>query len=432
MSQQLPTGDSTSESVFVARQPVFDDHQDIWGYELLFRASAEARGAQISDADMATAKVIADGFILAAGGMKSGQRALINFPQSLILDQFAFALPSDVAVIEILEDVKPEPEVIEALQTLKESGYSLAMDDFMGEPELMPFVEMADILKVDILGILGPEGIANADKLRKVMADLGSTKCRLLAEKVEDNDVFGLCKELGFTLFQGYFFAKPEIIPGKKISTGEVTKIQLLKELGNPDFEVGKLSRVIQADLSLSYRLFRYINSAGMGVRHEVESVQRALTLLGQRQITQWLRVVIMSDLAPSKKGEEMAFMSVQRARFLELLHSAAGQMNIPHETLFLLGLFSMLDALLGMPMDEILQNIPLDEEVKKALMGDESRYGALLGLVGAYERADWDSAKAILEQFNLQPEKADKNYVEAMTWTQDILGGAQEAAQPQ
>jgi len=423
---QLPP-DSASESVFVARQPIFDDNQDVWGYELLFRASAEARAAAVTDADMATAKVIADGFILAAGGMRPGQRALINFPQSLIVDQFAFALPGDVAVIEILEDVKPVPEVLEALSSLKEAGYTLAMDDFMGEEELMPLVRMADILKVDILGILGPEGAANAHKLRAVMANLGGLTCRLLAEKVEDLAVFDLCRELGFTLFQGYFFAKPEIIPGKKISTGEVTKLQLLKELGNPDFEVAKLSRIIQADLSLSYRLFRYINSAGMGVRNKVESVQRALTLLGQRQITQWLRVVIMSDLAPSKKGEEMAFMSVQRARFLELLHGADKRLSIPQETMFLLGLFSMLDALLGMPMDEILKNVPLDEEVKKALLGNESSLSSLLGLVGAYEHADWIRARAILKDHGLTPEVVDRDYVEAMTWTQQILGVAEE-----
>ncbi|MBU1003924.1 MAG: HDOD domain-containing protein [Proteobacteria bacterium] len=430
MSQQQKPGDSTSESVFVARQPIFDEQMDIWGYELLFRASGDALGAQVSDADMATAKVIADGFILASGGMKSGQRALINFPQNLIIEQFPYALPGDIAVIEILEDVRPEPAVLEALQTLKEAGYTLAMDDFMGEPELMPFVEMADILKVDILGILGSEGVANADKLRTVMADLSGMSCRLLAEKVEDNDVFKLCKELGFSLFQGYFFAKPEIIPGKKISTGEVTKIHLLKELGNPDFEVAKLSRIIQSDLSLSYRLFRYINSAGMGVRQKVESVQRALTLLGQRQISQWLRVVIMSDIAPSKKGQEVAFMSVQRARFLELLHTAAGQLHINQERLFLLGLFSMLDSLLGLPMDEILKNVPLDEELKKALQGDDSQLGSLLGLVGAYEHADWERARVLLEQCQLAPEKADRNYVEAMAWAQQLLQN-EEQEQP-
>ena len=367
MSDNRP--EDISESIFVARQPVFDDHQEVWGYELLFRSSGEAGGANVaaSDADMATAKVIADGFVMAAEGLEPGQRTLINFPQNLILEQFAFALPSDVAVIEILEDVRPEPEVLEALKTFKEAGYMVAMDDFMGEPELMPFLKLSDILKVDILGILGPEGVKNEAKLRKVMKIVSKFKGRLLAEKVEDDDVFTLCKELGFTLFQGYFFAKPQIIPGKKISSNEVSKLQLLKELGSPEFDVKRLSEIIQLDPSLSYRLFRYINSAGMGVSQKVESVSRAITLLGQRQLSQWLRVVIMSDLAPSRKGQEVAFLSVHRARFLELIAENCPHQHSP-ESMFLLGLFSLLDAMLGLSMDEVLKEVPLEDEVIQAL----------------------------------------------------------------
>ena len=418
-----------SESIFVARQPVFDDHQEVWGYELLFRSSGEAGGANVSasDADMATAKVIADGFVMAAEGLEPGQRTLINFPQNLILEQFAFALPSDIAVIEILEDVRPEAEVLEALKSFKEAGYMLAMDDFMGEPELMPFLKLADILKVDILGILGPEGVKNESKLRKVMNIVSKFKGRLLAEKVEDNDVFTLCKELGFTLFQGYFFAKPQIIPGKKISSNEISKLQLLKELGSPEFDVKHLSEIIQLDPSLSYRLFRYINSAGMGVSQKVESVSRAITLLGQRQLSQWLRVVIMSDLAPTKRGQEVAFLSVHRARFLELIAE-----NCPHhhspETMFLLGLFSLLDAMLGLSMDEVLKEVPLEDEVIQALKGFRNEFALCLELTKAMECADLAGVKAILAEQGLPPEKAAPLYAQAMKWTQEILGDSDKS----
>lgn len=415
-----------SESIFVARQPIFDEKQDVWGYELLFRASGDAKGAQVSDEDMATAKVIADGFVMASAGLQPGQRTLINFPQNLILQQFAFALPNDIAVVEILEDVKPEPEVLQALQDFKDAGYTVAMDDFMGEPELMPFLKLADILKVDILGILGPEGVKNEAKLRKVMKIISKFKGRLLAEKVEDNDVFMLCKELGFTLFQGFFFSKPEIIPGKKISSNEVSKLQLLKELGSPDFNVNRLSEIIQLDPSLSYRLFRYINSAGMGVSQRVESVTRAITLLGQRQLSQWLRVVIMSDLAPSKKGQEVAFMSVHRARFLELIAENCTHHNSP-ETMFLLGLFSLLDAMLGQSMEEVLKEVPLNEDVNQALMGVQNEFSMCLNLVQAMECADLNEVKNILEQNKFPSDKAAPLYAEAMKWTQEILGDNDE-----
>lgn len=416
--------ESSAESVFVARQPIFDESQDVWGYELLFRASGEARGADVSaaDADMATAKVIADGFVMAVQGLQPGQRTLINFPQNLILQNFAYALPADIAVVEILEDVHPEPAVLAAIKEFKEAGYTIAMDDFMGEPELEPFLDFVDIIKVDILGILGPEGVDNADKLRPVVENLAKYNCRLLAEKVEDNDVYSLCKELGFTLFQGYFFAKPEIIPGKKISSNEIAKIQLLKELGNADFHVDRLSEIIQLDPSLSYRLFRYINSVGMGVRQKVESVTRAITLLGQRQLSQWLRVVIMSDLAPTKKGQEVAFLSVHRGRFLELMAANCSTTHTP-EAQFLLGLFSLLDAMLGQPMEEILKQVPLDDDVKAALEGKHSDYQYCLDLVKAYERSDWDGIETMLAEPGISLDKADNFYTEAMDWTQGILG---------
>lgn len=421
--------EGSAESVFVARQPIFDEKQGVWGYELLFRASGDARvsGVGATDADMATAKVIADGFVLAVQGIEPGQRTLINFPQNLILQNFAYALPADIAVVEILEDVRPEPEVLTAIQEFKEAGYTVAMDDFMGEEELEPFLDFVDIIKVDILGILGPEGAQNADKLRPVVQRLGKYNCRLLAEKVEDDDVYSLCKELGFTLFQGFFFAKPQVIPGKKISSNEISKLQLLKELGNPDFKVDKLSEIIQLDPSLSYRLFRYINSVGMGVRQKVESVTRAITLLGQRQLSQWLRVVIMSDLAPSKKGQEVAFMSVHRGRFLELMTAYCDKSHSP-ETHFLLGLFSMLDAMLGMPMEEVLAQVPLDDSIKAALTGTDNEYRFCLNLVRAYENSDWDGIEKLLADPGIPMDKTDNYYTQAMDWTQGILGFSKHA----
>lgn len=421
--------EGSAESVFVARQPIFDEKQGVWGYELLFRASGDARvsGVGATDADMATAKVIADGFVLAVQGIEPGQRTLINFPQNLILQNFAYALPADIAVVEILEDVRPEPEVLTAIQEFKEAGYTVAMDDFMGEEELEPFLDFVDIIKVDILGILGPEGAQNADKLRPVVQRLGKYNCRLLAEKVEDDDVYSLCKELGFTLFQGFFFAKPQVIPGKKISSNEISKLQLLKELGNPDFKVDKLSEIIQLDPSLSYRLFRYINSVGMGVRQKVESVTRAITLLGQRQLSQWLRVVIMSDLAPSKKGQEVAFMSVHRGRFLELMTAYCDKSHSP-ETHFLLGLFSMLDAMLGLPMEEVLAQVPLDDSIKAALTGTDNEYRFCLNLVRAYENSDWDGIEKLLADPGIPMDKTDNYYTQAMDWTQGILGFSKHA----
>ena len=418
MSPEDRPQETGHEDVFVARQPIFDRKEQVWGYELLFRASGRDRVARVSDSATATARVIADGFVLAHAGMDPGQRVLINFPENLLVQDAAFALPKDICIVEILEDVEARPEVLDALKRLKQAGYTLAMDDYAGEPVLEPFLGLVDLVKVDILTL-------GADKARieKVAGTLKKYKCLLLAEKVEDLETFAVVKNLGFALFQGFFFSKPEIIPGKKISAGEIAKLRLLQELGNPDFEVKKLSGIIHADLSLSYRLFQYINSAGMGVRHKVESVTRAVTLIGQRQLVQWLRAVIMADLSPSKKAEELAFMSVHRGRFLELLAIQTDACRRSPETMFLLGLFSFLDAMLGQPMVEIVEPLPLDPEVKAALIGQENELLDWLRLVSAYERGYWEDVSMILGHRNLGPEDADRPYVQAMAWTQRILG---------
>ncbi|GAB6177244.1 HDOD domain-containing protein [Desulfobaculum senezii] len=424
ITQSESAASQLAESVFVARQPIFDQDQKVFGYELLFRSSGDATGAFVTDSDMATTKVIADGFLLAYAGMEEGQRALINFPKKLLLEDAAYALPPDIAIVEILEDVSPDADVLEAVAAIKEAGFMLAMDDYMGEPELEPFLKYVDIIKVDILGL-----DSDPQRIRETVDKLKSYDCTLLAEKVEDVETFEVTRKLGFSLFQGFFFSKPEIIPGKKISSSEIAKIQLLKELGRTDFDVVRLGRIIQADLSLTYRLFQYINSVGLGVRYKVESVARAITLLGQRQLAQWLRVAIMSDLSPNKKAEEVAFLSVHRGRFLELMEDLSKKFGISPETMFLLGLFSLLDALLGQPMEEILENVPLDDEVKEALVGQENRLKPLLELSRAYERGQWTHVQEVVQATGIRQEDADKFYVQAMAWTQEILGKSDDAA---
>jgi len=356
--------------------------------------------------------------VLAHSGMDPGQRVLINFPENLLLQDAAFALPKDTCILDVQKGLDPRPEVLDALKRLKRAGYALAMDCFAGGPDPDLFLGLADVIKVDVLKL-----DADENKIRKVAKALKKYNRPLLAEKVETPDVFGFAKDMGFALFQGFFFRKPKIIPGTKISAGKIAKIRLLQELGKPDFEVKKLSEILNTDPSLTYRLFRYINSAGMGVRHKVESVTRAVTLLGQRQLVQWLRAVIMIDLSPSKKAEELAFMSVHRGRFLELLAENTRACHRSPEAMFLLGLFSLLDAMLGHPMREVMKEIPLDLEIKAALVGEKNELSDWLRLLNAYERGHWEYVSSALRHKDLDMEETDRHYVQAMAWTQRILG---------
>lgn len=408
-------GEGFQEQVFVARQPIFDTKMKVWGYELLYRHAGGAGEASFADGDMATSQVIADGVTLGRTGLALGEKTLVNFPEKLLLDGFGFALPPESCVIEILETVTPSPEILTALGKLKHAGYTLALDDFVGQPEHAPFLELADIVKVDVLGT--PPG-----DLPRLAAKLGGGRRTLLAEKVEDAAMHLRALDMGFSLFQGYFFQKPELVQGRKMSSSEMSKLKLLKELADEDFDPGKVSRIIETDLSLSYRLLRYINSASFGRRDAIDSIRQAIMVLGQRNLSKWLQAVLMSDLNPTPKGKELVFLSVRRAKFLELLGRMLLKPPARPDALFVLGLFSLLDALLGQPMDEIIKDLPLTAELAEALKGERNQARELLTLAEGLEQADWKSVKAVLDAFKVPAVTASALQADALRFAGELV----------
>ncbi len=239
---------------------------------------------------------------------------------------------------------------------------------------------------------------------------------------MEDNRTFDILKDMGFSLFQGFFFSKPEIIPGKKLSTNELTKLQLLNELGQPDFEPCRLAEILQSDPSLSYRLFRYINSVGFGLRTKVTSLKRGIDMMGMLQAKQWLRTVIMADLNPTPKAGELAYMSVHRAKFLESICSITGTDGCKPDTLFITGLFSLLDSMLGVQMSEILDSLPLEESVVKALTGKGYEHDLLM-LAHSYEHGYWADTSRRLKMLGMDTRQVDLLYAHSRNWAQKMLG---------
>jgi len=407
---------SPYESIFVARQPVFHPDGTVWGYELLFR-SGEDNIAIITDDIQATSSVIADGLTMALEGMTDKARILINFPEQMLIEDAGFALPKEICVIEVLEDVRPGKDVLLAVKRLKDAGYTIAVDDYFGQPQLKPFLELADIIKIDILELdSDPRRIAEAVK------SIPDNDSDLLAEKVEDNRTFEILKGMGFSLFQGFFFSKPEIIPGKKLTTNEMTKLQLLSELSKVDFEPRRLAEILQSDPNLAYRLFRYINSVGFGLREKVTSLKRGIDMMGMIQAKQWLRTVIMADLNPTPRAGELAYMSVHRAKFLESICTEANMKECQPDAFFITGLFSLLDAMLGIGMDDILVKLPLDESVVQALTG-EGQVHDLLALAHSYEHGHWADTTRRLKKLELDTSQADLLYARSRNWTQRMLG---------
>ncbi len=409
------TSEDILEQVFVARQPIFDRKMKIWGYELLYRNAAGATDATFPDGDFATSKVIADGVTLGRTGLLDTEKTLINFPMKLLLEGFGFALPPESCIIEILETVEPTPEVVAALKKLKQAGYTLALDDFVGQPEHAPFLELADIVKVDMLNTAPGE-------LAALAARLAGGGRVLLAEKVEDDVMHRKAMDLGFTLFQGYFFRKPEIVEGRKMSSSQLSKLKLLKELADEDFDPGIVSKIIETDLSLSYRLLRYINSAAFGRRDAIDSIRQAIMILGQRNLAKWLQAVLMCDMDPSPKGKELVFLSVRRGKFLELLGRMLMHPPAKPDALFVLGLFSLLDSLMGQPMEQILKDLPLTPELSEALLGCDNQASELLGLARELESADWRGAQDVLDDLKVPAITATSLHIEALRFAGDLL----------
>jgi EAL and modified HD-GYP domain-containing signal transduction protein len=415
-TNEQPQQERLFEPVFVARQPILDREARVFGYELLFRLAASASTAQMADAGTATAKVIVDGFPLALETMVEPKKMFINFPADLLLKQAPLALPQDLCVVEILEDVPPSREVLAACRAIKNAGYLLAVDDFVGQPELAPFLDMADIVKVDVLG-MSPERMAQVAK------PLLAREVALLAEKVEDAAGREAAMAIGFRYFQGFYFSRPEVVCGHKPPVGVVSKVRLLRELAVPDPEPERMANVLSSDPGLSFRLLKYLNSAAFFRMDKISSLAQAMMVMGQNPLRKWLMAVLLSDMAHSPLGREVSFQSLTRARFLELLAHTHSRLPYSADALFMLGLFSRMDALSGQSMAEVTAYLPLDDDILAALRGEPGDAAKLLHLVGDLENGQWASALDVLVSAGIDSAQTARIYAEAALWGKEVLG---------
>ena len=406
-----------SVEVFVARQPIFDCHTRVYAYEVLYRSTV-CNVSDFSDGDQATRSVIANIFLhIGLQRITGGKKAFINFTQNLLLEEIPFKLPKDLAVIEILEDVLPEEELILACRKFHDAGYILALDDYLASSEhLSPLVEVADILKVDFRKNDDEEKRSIAERVRT-----SEIRARLLAEKVETQEEFQLAREIGYEYFQGFFFSKPEIVPGRDVPGYKVSYLKMLQELLRQDLQYGALEEIIKRDLSLSYKLLNYINSAYFGVRQQVTSVRHAIMLLGEEEVRRWGSLVVLSGLGKDKP-QELLVTALVRANFCEALAQTMGWER-KQSTLYLIGLFSLLDVFVGRPLAEILAEMPLSQEIKAALTADKNIFRELLDLVVIYEQAEFTRVQETLERLNLKPEPVAELYLDSVAHAERVLG---------
>lgn len=331
-----------------------------------------------------------------------------------MLQDAPYLLPKEWAVIEILENVEPTPAVHEACRRLKDCGYLLALDDvILLEDSHRTLLDLVDIVKVDFRG-------TSSESWVRIARELSPRVPHLLAEKTETREEFQKGLEAGYTLFQGYFFSRPVIIQRKDVPVFKFHALKLIAELNRPDLDMDSVHAVIKRDPALVYKLLRYINSAFFGLRHRVTSIRHALALLGEREIRRWATLSVFSRLT-AKQPNELVKLSLIRGRFLELLADLVG-MGAQKDQLFLMGIFSVMDTLLGRPMDEALEEVPLDEAIKDALLGSMNPHRVLYEIALGYEQAKWDTLTRIGSDLRLDPSELTSRYLQAVEWTERVF----------
>ncbi len=393
------------DHVLYARQPIFDRKLEVAGYELLFRKDDDDV-ANFFDGDHATARVLVNAFTeTKSSDILGGKPAFINLTDNLIRSGIVHMLPKQRAVLEILEDVHVDETLIREVKRLAEAGYKIALDDFVWTPKMRPLVRLAAYIKLDILNM-------SPDDVRRNLAVLRPYKATLVAEKVETKAEFDLCMEQGFDLFQGYFLAKPHKVSGRRVPANRASMLHLLSRVYDPKLSIRELNRLISRDVGLSYRFLKIVNSAYYNLPRKVESIQHALSLLGLDFTRMWISLIALAAI--DDKPQEVFVTAAIRAKMCELLGKKNGAKRV--DSYYVVGLFSILDALMDAPLMEIVRDLPLDDDIMSALVDRTGPIGSALDCVVAHEQCRWGD----VEFEGLDSGAIQQAYLEALAWASE------------
>lgn len=405
----------TLDQVHVARQPILDARQQVFGYELLYRAAAADQSCVEGHGNV-SARVIGDALLgIGFDTLTDGRRAFINLDMHTLLADASGLLDPEQVVLEILESVEVTPEVIEMCTSLRERGYAIALDDFVPGSAAEALVPLARFVKLDVLSLAD-------DQLQPTTKRLLAAGVTVVAEKVETAAVFERARTAGCSLFQGYYFCRPVTFSGTALPANQLTQMRLVAALNQPSVSLGAIEDLLKHDASLSYRVLRSVNSAGFGLRREVHSIREALLLLGLDQVRKWSSIWALAGL--NKGPGELVTMTVIRARCCELIGLALDRSD-NGAAYFLLGLCSLLDALLGHPMDVVTKELPLDPEILEALLGEGNGARQALDAVVHFEQGRWEEAAAITSALGLAADSLPDAYADALGWARKLTHSA-------
>jgi EAL and modified HD-GYP domain-containing signal transduction protein len=361
--------------IYVGRQSIYDRNFNVAAYELLYRSNSN-NYVDVDDHGLATAELLGNVFTsIGFEDLVGDKAAFINMPREFLVGSYPIPDINSNIVIEILEHVEPDDEVIDALLTLKKRGYTLALDDYIFDPLHEPYLEIVDIIKLDVADI----GI---EQLTNKIAQLKKYSVKLLAEKVETESEAEQCLAMGFDLFQGYYFSKPKLVSGRKISGNQITIVEIANKLHQSNVEVSKLTELISHDVALSYKLLRYVNSAMYSFEREITSIDETVFILGLDTLVRLVHVVMAGSF--SEDNGDILESALVRALMCEALAVELDK-NSEKGTYFMVGLFSRLDALLGIPLHSALEELPIGDDLREALLDGSGELGKVLNMVVDY-----------------------------------------------
>jgi EAL and modified HD-GYP domain-containing signal transduction protein len=395
--------------LYVARQPILDLHSKVHAYELLFSNGQGMKSR--SDQDAAARRVVDDTVIFGLGKMTSGLPAFVKCTSEMMTETLVGMLPSSMTVLQITEDAESQSTLTAMCRTLKTAGYRLALDKFQWAPGIEPLLEAAAYVKIDFSAI-------NRLERRELLSRLRHFPVALVAEKVETQEQFAQARDEGFSLVQGYYFCRPVLLEKHKIPVNRLSQVEILRALNDEKMNLHKLTELVKRNASLTYRLLRLINSPVCAMQQEIQSVQAALLAVGEETFRRMAMVAIASDLN-SGQPLELFRMAFVRGRFCEL---AARSQNLDCSEQYLLGLLSLLPAMLRAPMIDLAPSLPLRAEIRQALMGDRVPERSLLTWLERYELGDWIACGEIAKEMNLTEWDLLRSYQEAVLWAEAAL----------
>lgn len=399
--------------VFVARQPIMDVNNQVFAYELLYRTNEKNYFDQSVTSNVATSLLLMNSYYTFGIEKLVGDgKAFINFDKNLILSEIPLLLDKNKIVVELLEDIVPDKDFIKKVKELKEKGYTIALDDYVVDYPYKELIDLADIIKVDFFG-------NTPEQLKMIAWSMKSQKKTLLAEKVETYEIYEWAKSIGYKLFQGYYFAKPSMIKGKGVIDSTYQYIRIMEETNKnePDYKI--IASIIEMDVSLTYKLLKLVNSNFTSSRN-ITSIQHGLSILGIEAFRKWISLAMVQNLSDSRP-QELIKISMMRAKFMELIGMNSNLKKFANE-MMLVGILSVLDALLEKPMEEVVAELPLSEEIKNALIMKPGAFTYVYISVLKFEKGEFEVIDHCKEEIGIDCSEVPKYYYEAVRWSEELF----------